>query len=79
MSDPQYNSVDSNSLESVGRRKNMKHKKKAGTSIMEDGDSAHWVKSKRRKVSGAAEAKSRFKKNTITVKPAGKKKIRVKK
>jgi len=79
MSDPQYNSVDTNSLESVGRRKKMKHKKRVGTSIMEDGDSAHWVKSGRRKASGAAETKKRFKKNTITVKPAGKKKIRVKK
>jgi hypothetical protein len=48
MSDPQFNSVSTNSLESVGRRKVMAPKKKYGKQDWrEDGDSAHWVAAKR--------------------------------
>ena len=53
MSDPQFNSVNTNSLESVGKGKKMKPKKKTDDSWMEDGDSAHWIptKTKAKKIS----------------------------
>ena len=48
MSDPQFNSVDTNSLESVGKGRKMAPKKKASDAWMDDGDSAHWVPTKRK-------------------------------
>lgn len=47
MSDPQFNSVDTNSLESVGKGRKMTPKKKASDAWMDDGDSAHWIPAKR--------------------------------
>jgi len=66
MSDPQFNSVDTNSLESVGKGRKMTPKKKASDAWMDDGDSAHWVptKSKAKKVSTPVVVSGRTEKYT---------------
>ena len=75
MSDPQFNSVDTNSLESVGKGRKMTPKKKASDAWMDDGDSAHWVptKSKAKKISTPVSESGR------TVKYVGKSKVARKK
>jgi hypothetical protein len=54
MSDPQFNSVDTNSLESVGKGRKVKSKNKPIT----DGDTAHWESAREKEKAMKAPLKS---------------------
>ena len=54
MSDPQFNSVETNSLESVGKGRKMTPKKKAYS----DGDTAHWESAREKEKAMKAPLKS---------------------